>query len=558
MPDRKSRRELLKMVLAAAGGAAGLWAGAPMCAADGVGTGPSGMNTCIAQAKASQDSGMGPDETVTMLVEPEPPTLVALGNCGDPSMLVSAKVTEGLLAYDFDLHPRPQLAVGWSVSPDAREFTFRLRQGVRWHDGMPFTARDVASSIALLKQLHGRGRTTFAHLAEVRTPNAHTAVIVLAKPSPFLLHALAASESPITPAHLYASGAVQVGSNGDAPVGTGPFVFREWVRGSHIVYARNPDYWDSPKPHARRLLVRFIEDEDHKLAAIEAGAIDLAPGTPVPPATLRRLEANPRLRLVTDGYQYSNQVVRLEFNLDHPVLGQLAVRQAIAHALNRQAIIDQAWSGHGTAAYGPISPDLKRFHAPGLPVPAFDPGKAERLLEQAGLPRGADGVRLRLALDYVPAGDGYRRTADCVARALAAVGIVAEPRVQAFPAYIRRIYTDREFAFCVSRMNNMFDPSVGVQRVFWSKSFSAGVAFSNGSHYSSAAADELLERAAIETDPRRRASLFRSFQERVALDLPDLTLLAPKQVTIASKRVIDHTVTADGVAGNLADLRIRA
>lgn len=494
--------------------------------------------------------------TLIMLVEPEPPTLVALTNCGDPSMLVSAKVTEGLLAYDFNLNPRPQLATAWSVSADAREFAFRLRQEVRWHDGAPFTSRDVASSIALLRELHGRGRTTFANVTEVRTPDPHTAVVVLSRPAPFLLRALAASESPITPAHIYAQGRAQADLNGAAPVGTGPFIFREWVRGSHVTYERNPDYWDHPKPYVQRLMVRFIEDTRAKLAAIEGGAVDLAPGTPVPLDAMRGLEENPGLRFVTDGYQYTNQVIRLEFNLGHPVLAQHAVRLAIAHALDRRSLVANAWCGYGEVAAGPVSPDLKSFHMPGLLVPAFDPCEAERLLDAAGLPRAADGIRLRLPLDYVPAGDGYRRTAEGVARALAAVGIAAEVRAQDFPAYIHRIYTSRDFAFAVSRMNNMFDPTVGVQRVFWSGNIRPGVAFSNGSHYRSHAVDDLLERAAIEADAGKRFHLFRAFQEKVIEDLPDLTLLAPKQITIANRRVSGHTVTADGIAGNLADARI--
>ena len=131
--------------------------------------------------------------SLTMLLEPEPPTLVALTNCGDPSMFVSAKVTEGLLAYDFNLTPRPQLATAWSATPDSKEFTFHLRHGVRWHDGAPFTSRDVASAIALLRDVHGRGGTTFANVVGVRTPDPHTAVIALSQPAPFLLYAGAAS-----------------------------------------------------------------------------------------------------------------------------------------------------------------------------------------------------------------------------------------------------------------------------------------------------------------------------------------------------------------------------
>ncbi len=350
--------------------------------------------------------------TLTMLVEPEPPTLVALTNCGDPSMLVSAKVTEGLLAYDLNLAPLPQLAIAWEVSADYRKFSFRLRQGVRWHDGMPFTSRDVASSVALLRELHGRGRTTFANVSEVLTPDPHTAVIVLSRPAPYLLLALAASESPITPAHLYGRDGAGADANGGAPVGTGPFVFRAWVRGSHVAYERNRDYWDHPKPRVDRLVIRFIEDTEAKLAAIEAGTVDLAPGTPVPLAAMHRLEGNPALRCVTDGYQYTNQVVRLEFNLDHPLVGRQIFRQAVARTLDRQALVAGAWCGYAKVASNPVSPDLEGFHVPGLLAPAFDPQEAERLLDAAGLPRGTDGVRLRLPLDYVPAGDGYRRTAE--------------------------------------------------------------------------------------------------------------------------------------------------
>ncbi|MEO8441211.1 MAG: ABC transporter substrate-binding protein [Betaproteobacteria bacterium] len=177
------------------------------------------------------------------------------------------------------------------------------------------------------------------------------------------------------------------------------------------------------------------------MAAIEDGSIDLAPGTPVPLECLRRLSANPRLRMVTNGYQYMNQIVRLEFNLDHPEFGKLAVRQAIAHSLHRQTLIDEAWLGYGKVSAGPVSPDLKQFCLNNLETPAFGLAQAGQLLDAANLTKGRDGVRLRVVLDYVPAGDGYKRTADFVARALSAVGIEAQVREQGFPAYIKRIYT---------------------------------------------------------------------------------------------------------------------
>ncbi|MBN9633014.1 MAG: ABC transporter substrate-binding protein, partial [Actinobacteria bacterium] len=144
-----------------------------------------------------------PDSVVTLLTALEPPTLVGLVNSAAGTFLVSPKTVEGLLSYDFDLRPRPQLAVAWEVQPDGLQYTFRLRRGVKWHDGRDFSSADVAFSILALKASHPRGRATFASVSEVRTPDAHTAVLVLSKPAPFLLTALAAAESPIVPRHVY-------------------------------------------------------------------------------------------------------------------------------------------------------------------------------------------------------------------------------------------------------------------------------------------------------------------------------------------------------------------
>ena len=104
--------------------------------------------------------------TVTFVSASEPPVLSALAHTAINTVYVSGKTNEGLLTYDFDLNPRPQLATEWSISPDGLVYTFKLRQGVKWHDGKPFTSADVAYSIATIKEVHPRGRNTFANLAD--------------------------------------------------------------------------------------------------------------------------------------------------------------------------------------------------------------------------------------------------------------------------------------------------------------------------------------------------------------------------------------------------------
>ena len=491
--------------------------------------------------------------TLTMLLFPEPPTLTTIAHTAGASVLISGKVTEGLLTYDFQLNPQPQLATAWSVSADGLQYSFQLRKGVKWHDGKPFTSADVAYSIALLKEYHPRGRATFAAVAEVLTPDAHTVVLRLAKPVPYLITALAASESPIVPRHLYAGGKADANPANNAPVGTGPFVFKEWVRGSHVIYERNPHYWDGDKPYIDRLVVRFIPDAAARTAAIESGEVQLAPSSPVPLADVERLRARPNLVFDTTGYEYINTVYRVELNLENPALKDLRVRQAIAHAIHRENLLRVAWYGQGVLTPGPVHPALKKFAVPDLPVLPYDPRAAERLLDEAGLPRGkaGPGLRLKLAVTPIP-NEGGQRMADFLKQALARIGIDVHISAQDFATYIKRIYTDRDFDLHVSAMSNTFDPTVGIQRLYWSKNFKRGLPFSNGSAYSNPEVDRLLEAAAMEQNEARRVQALAEFQRIIARDLPDITLVAPHTYTIADRRVRGHTVGADGTAGNLA------
>jgi len=433
------------------------------------------------------------------------------------------------------------------------KFSFKLRKGVTWHAGSPLTADDVAYSIMFLKNVHPRGRATFANVKEVEVPDAETVIIRLAKPAPYLLKAFAACESPMVPRHRYEGADVGRSPNASAPIGTGPFMFKEWLRGRHILYERNPVYWEAPKPYFDYLTVHVIADPVRRLAAIEDGSVTLAPATPLSLRQIEQLRGRPELGFETNGYQYLNQVVRIEFNLDDPILNDIRVRQAIAHAIDRQEILRIAWRGYGELASGPISPALTPFRTTAKSPPAFDPAQAERLLDAAGLERGRDGNRFHLFHDFVPAGEQYEETAFQIKLALERVGVAVTVRKQDFPSYLKRIYTDRDFSFATNRANNMFDPTVGVQRLFWSKNFRPGLPFSNASHYANDEVDQRLEEAAIEPNPNKRLAYFSQFPELVARDLPDITLLAPDQITIYRSDLRDHSITADGVAGNLAD-----
>ena len=142
--------------------------------------------------------------------------------------------------------------------------------------------------------------------------------------------------------------------------------------------------------------------------------------------------------------------------------------------------------------------------------------------------------------------------------ALNRAGIAVEVRAQDMGSFVKRVYTDRAFDFTVNGASNLFDPTVGVQRLYWSKNFIKGVPFSNATHYDNPEVDKLLEDAAVENDGDKRIALFKRFQEIVAHDVPDLNLCSPLYLTLYNKRVHDTVTTADGIEGGLGNVWVDA
>jgi len=488
--------------------------------------------------------------TLNFLLAVQPAMLVPFTT--DGVRTIGPKITEGLLNYDFELNPIPELATAWEISEDGLTYTFKIREGVTWHDGVPFTSADAAFSILLLKEVHPRGRITFANVDTAETPDDATLILHLSKPAPFLINALASQESPIVPKHIYEGTKAIENPYNNKPIGTGPFKFGELVQGSHLILDRNENYWDEGKPYLDRIVFRFVPDSGARAVALETGEADIADGGLIPLSDLERITSLPHIALDRRGTIFNAGVKRLEFNLDNEYLKDIRVRQAIAHAIDKKVVRDVVWFGHGEIVSGPISPTLAPFWVDGLREYELDLDKANALLDEAGFPRRADGIRFSLPHDYRPATDGDRRTAEYVKQALAPIGIEVDVRTQDFPSYVKRVYTDRDFAFTTNSMTNTFDPTVGVQRLYWSKNFKPGVPFSNGAHYVSEAADRLLEAAAIENDPVKRKELWTELQKLVIADLPDLNLISDDSFSLQNKRVVDAVVDAGGIAGNLS------
>ncbi|MDP9891064.1 peptide/nickel transport system substrate-binding protein [Variovorax boronicumulans] len=501
----------------------------------------------VAQTKAPTPVGGG---TLTYAVSQEPTSLVSFLDTKTDNRNISAKVTEGLLRYDAKFNPQPLLATSWQVSADGLKYTFKLRPGVKFHDGRDFTAEDVRYSVLTQKKQGPRGRITLANVERVDAPDPLTAVIVLSKPAPFLIKSLSSAELPIVPSHRYADGDPLGSANISAPVGTGPFIFEQWVRGSHLVLRKNPGYWRTGTPRIDRVIVKFIRDPAAISTAIETGEVDVAQGVSL--ADLERLAANPKLK-VDDGYDgFLNNASFLEFNVENPVLANPKVRHAIAQAIDRNFIRNTIYYKRVEVVNSPIPRVLSDYYDDSTFRDTFDVAAANKLLDEAGQPKQANGQRFALRLSYIP-GAEFKRTADYLRSALARVSIKVEIVDGDLPTFLKRVYTTRDFDININGLGRLFDPTVGVQRIYWGDGVRNPLIWVNAAHYDNPQVDDLFRQAAVEVDAGKRAAQFKQIQQIVGRELPVLPLVAVPSIVVHSARLHNFHNSIDLMSGDLAD-----
>lgn len=493
--------------------------------------------------------------TLVMLVQPEPPTLASYLSTAGSIAQVAAKVYDGLLEYDFDLNPQPSLAESWQVSPDGKTMTFKLRSGVRFHDGKPFTSADVKFTILeVLKKIHPRGPNTFRSLVDIETPDATTAVFKLDQPAPYILRALSGYESPMLPKHLFEGTDLRQNPHANKPLGTGPFRFVEWQKGQYIRLDRNDQYWKPGRPYLDRIVARFIPDPATRAAAMEKGEVHFAAFDAIPFVDVKRLDALPHIDITLEGYSMINPITVLEINTKRPPLDRKEVRQAIAYALDRRFIVDNIWFGFGRPATGPMNANFAKTGLYSADVRRYDVPdrleRANRLLDEAGLRRGPDGIRFRITHDILPYGEQWQRLGEYIKQALAQIGVDVTLRHEDVPTWLKRIFTHYDFDLTSDFYYNLADPVLGVHRQYLTDQIRPGTVFVNSTRYSNPRVDELLRAATVEANPARRASLYKEFQKIVVEDSPIIFLFDMQFVNMFHNRFADIVTSPLGVYGS--------
>ena len=484
--------------------------------------------------------------TMVMIVQPEPATLAHYAVAGGNIPMIATQVYEGLVTYDWDLKPQPNLAKSWDMTPDGKTITFHLQEGVTFHNGMPFTSADVQYSfMEVLKKFSPAAPIILKELESVDTPDPLTAVFHLANPAPYMWKALAARDTPIVCKALFEGTDVMSNPTANKPIGTGPFKFVSWDRGSSIRLDRNDKYWKPGLPYLNRVVARFIPDAATRSAALETGEVHFAAYSAVNYADLSRMKTNPILDMTTKGYDMSPSMSELEFNSHHPPFDKKEVRQAIAYAIDRQFIIDSVLYGYGKPATGPFSSvfaptgmytdQVKRFDVPDRIA------IANKLLDDAGLPKKDDGMRFQAHLEINSFGEQWLRQGEYLKQALAQIGIDLVLRSEDTPTWLRRVYTNYDFDISEPFFSNGADPVIGIYRQYLTSQIRKGVTFVNATFYSNPEIDKIFAEAARELDPAKRNEMYHTAQKIIVEDSPDVWIAEVIWVSVFNRKLHDHT-----------------
>ncbi|NGO49950.1 ABC transporter substrate-binding protein [Allomesorhizobium camelthorni] len=469
---------------------------------------------------------------------------------------VASKIVEPLAEASFTGKDglEPRLATSWEGSADGLTVTFKLREGVTWHDGKPFTSADVAfSALQVWKPLQNLGRVVFKDLEAVDTPDDHTAIFRFARPTPFQLirNALPALTS-VVPKHLYEVSEIADNPANTAPVGTGPFKFAEHRPGEYYRLEKYDAYWGEDQPRLDEIIYRVLPDRAAAAGALEAEEIHLAAFSAVPLADLERISKVPGIGVISKGYETLTYQLVVEINHRRKELADRKVRQAIAHAIDKEFVVKTIFLGYATASTGPVPRNDVQFYSSDVPTYAFDVAKANALLDEAGYKRGEGGTRFALKLLPAPYFNETKQFGDYLRQALAEIGIDAELVNNDAAAHQKAVYTDHTFDLAIAPPVFRGDPAISTT-ILVQSGIPDGVPFSNQGGYANPELDALIAKAAETLDPDQRIALYVDFQKMVAEDLPLINVAEWGFITVARSSVKEVSNNPRWAVSNWAD-----
>jgi len=454
-----------------------------------------------AQAQASKSR-----VTLAMVLEPTTgldPTIAPAAAIGE---IVHYNVLEGLTKINVDGSVTPLLAESWTMDPDGRSYTFKLKKGVKFHDGEAFDAADVKFSFERAKDdksTNKAKKAVFDNISRVDAPDAHTVILTLNNADGNFLFRMGENTAVILDAKSAAGAATK-------PVGTGPFTFDEWKKGSSVSLARWPGYRDAKAVKLERVTFRFISDPAARVAALLAGDIDGVPRLDAPQA-VKQLQADKRF-VVAIGSTAGKGIMSIN-NKKKP-FDDVRVRRALMHAIDRKAFIDGVLDGLGKPIGSHFAPTDAGYVDLTAQYP-YDPEKAKALLKEAGV---ATPLNVTLTL---PPPQYARKGGEVLAAQLAKVGVIAKIENVEWAQWLGGTFKGN---FDLSVINHV-EPLDYMQY--------ANTAYYWG--YDSKAFRDLAAQHAAAVNPKDRAKLFGDLQRLITADAVNAFIFNPAQVAVSKK-----------------------
>ena len=457
-----------------------------------------------------------------------------------PSFEVASLLYNGLVKYDKDLILRPELAESWQYSRDCLDLTFKLRRDVRWHDGQPFTADDVVFTYETM--VNPKTPTAyggdFKTVEEVKAVDPYTVHVRYKQPN---AKALQSWGIWMLPKHLLEAAAREgklreAPQNRSNPVGTGPYLFKEWKSGEKVVLVANPNYFEG-RPFISRVVYRIIPSSATTFLELKAKGVD---GAKLTALQFKRQTEYPAFRKAYAKYQYAaNVYVYLGMNLRDQRFADRRVRQAFAHAINKHEIIDGVRLGLAREATGPYKPGTWQYNADVHQYP-FDPAKARALLASAGWTATdsdgflvKNGQRFKFDLLLAQGSDEGRKVAEIIQSSFKDIGVQVEIRVIEWAALLKEYIKKRNFEAVILAWGVTPDPD---QYDIWHSSKTSPDEL-NRIGYANAEVDDLLEKGrgtCVEAD---RKKYYDRLQEVLAEDQPIVFLYFRDGLPVVSSRV---------------------
>jgi peptide/nickel transport system substrate-binding protein len=467
--------------------------------------------------------------TFVVALDADAPTLNPMVSQVNQTFWTCNQIFDTLVKYDNNFKPIPWLAKSWTVSPDGKTYEFEMNTNIKWHDGTPFSNDDI---VYTFQEAGPKYSNTYGlvmkNLTSIDGSDPSKIVFAFSKPVGALMSYLGDPNFNVLPKHLFAGTNPATSAVNSKPVGTGPFMFKEWVKGDHLTLVKNPNYWQAGLPHFDTLIFRTVSNPTAAVSALKQSGVNFVM-TEVPPVSAQALKSSSSITTLAPSVLA--RTLNLWPNLRSKTLSNLQVRQALSLVVDRPRMVTDIAFDQTTTARGPIGSKSPYFDK-SLPELKQDVAKANSMLDAAGFPK-TNGTRFSLNLRVVSSQAQFVRTAQIVKENLADVGISVNIIAAETTTTLDAIFKNWDFDLAVYSMP--LGPEPALQLPAWLGAAGINHAYySNAEGYTNTTVDDLAAQAQQTADTSARSAIYNKIQQQIMVDLPLIPLWEPVLISAYS------------------------